>query len=314
MGNKRFLEDVIKGLQASPKYLQSKYFYDKKGDKLFEHIMRSRDYYLTRSELEIFKKQKKDIADAVLKTHKKVDVIALGPGDFSKTIYLFQELVSRNAIGKFFPIDISENIIARLQSRFDREFPGIPFQGFAGDYFERLPEVTMNSKNKRLVFFVGATIGNFLPDEMLSFCRELHHNLTKGDLVLIGFDLKKDPEKILAAYNDAEGWTTKFNLNLLRRINSELGGNFQIKNFKHYPVYDPQTGACKSFLISKKEQAVSVDHHQFHFHEGETIYMEVSQKYDIAGIQAAARDSGFRQITAFMDSNKNFVDVLWEVR
>lgn len=313
MGNRKFLEDVIKGLQSHPKYLQSKYFYDKKGDKLFENIMSSKEYYLTRSELEIFKKQKNEIADAVLKKHEKVDVIALGPGDFSKTIYLFKELISRNSVGQFFPIDISENIITTLRSGFRREFPDISFQGFAGDYFDQLPEVMKASKNRRIVFFIGATIGNFLPGEMLSFCKELNQNLDKGDLVLIGFDLKKDPRKILAAYNDSDGWTAKFNLNMLKRINSELGGDFQLKNFAHYPVYDPQTGACKSFLISKYDQAVSVGKNQFFFKKGETIYMEVSQKYDLAQIKAAAKESSFTQITSFIDSQENFIDVLWEV-
>lgn len=313
MDKKKFLKDVVSGLKSHPKQLFSKYLYDSRGDWLFERIMRTRDYYPTRCELEIFKNQRTVIADKVLRGKKKLDVIALGPGDSSKTIYLIEELVKRNAIDKYFPIDISEHIINTLRPMFSRRFPQISFNGLAGEYFDKLPDVLKISGNTRLVFFVGATIGNFLPEQMIHFCGQLKDNLQKKDMVLIGFDLKKDPRKILAAYNDTEGWTAKFNLNLLRRINRELGGNFNENKFVHFPTYDPLTGACKSFLISKNEQSVTIDKHTIAFTKGEPIHMEVSQKYELPEIEEAARSTGFKQIGAFMDEKKYFVDVLWEV-
>lgn len=313
MDKKRFLRDVVSGLKSEPKYLFSKYFYDSRGDKLFERIMRTKDYYPTRCELEIFKNQRSSIADQVLKGKKKLDIIALGPGDSSKTIYLIEELVNRGAIEKYFPIDISAHIIRTLKPVFIKKFPEISFNGMAGEYFDKLPKVLEISKNTRLVFFVGATIGNFLPDQMLDFCRHLRENLRRGDMVLIGFDLKKDPRKILAAYNDSEGWTARFNLNILRRINRELDGNFNESRFVHFPTYDPLSGACKSFLISKAEQQVHIDKYIFSFDRGEPVHTEVSQKYDPAQIERAAGISGFKQVAAYTDSKKYFVDVLWKV-
>lgn len=313
MSQNQFLKDVLSGLQAEPKYLLSKYFYDKKGDELFEQIMRCQDYYLTRCELEIFKKQKSLIADAVTNGKSKLDVIALGPGDFSKTIYLMQELYKRKLIDKCFPIDISENIIHNLRPMFTSAFPDISFHGLAGDYFKMLPEALRTSENPRLVLFVGATIGNFLPKEMLRFCRRLKNNLRKGDKVLIGFDLKKDPRKILAAYNDSEGWTAKFNLNLLKRTNRELNADFDIRQFAHYPTYDPATGTCKSYLVSTRDQQVTIGKNKIDFKMGEPVHTEVSQKYDLIQIKEAAEVSGFKQRAVFTDSKKYFVDVLWEV-
>lgn len=313
MNKEKFLHDVVVGLKSQPKYLLSKYFYDKRGDALFEKIMASPEYYLTRSELEIFKNQSGAIADAVRQDGEVVDIIALGPGDSSKTIHLIEELDKRKAVEKYFPIDISSNIICNLEPMMKEAFPEITFHGLAGEYFEQLPEVLRTSKNKRLVFFVGATIGNFIPSEMLGFCKQLHDKLHKGDMVLIGFDLKKDPQKILAAYNDKEGWTSRFNLNLLRRINEELDGDFDIESFTHYPTYDPLTGACRSFLVSAKSQQVSISGKQFLFAEGEPVYMEVSQKYHPIEIKAAAEQTGFRQIKSFTDSKEYFLDVLWEV-
>lgn len=313
LGRKKFFEDVIKGLQSKQKHLLSKYLYDAKGDELFEKIMRSKEYYLSKCELEIFKRQRETIADAVTEKGEKLDIIALGPGDLSKTIYLIRELAKRDKIEQCFPIDISSHVIQSLEPKFKKEFPKIAFHGLAGDYFEQLPVALKNSQNRRLVFFVGATIGNFLPDEMLRFCKKLRRNLRKGDRVLIGIDLKKDPRKILAAYNDKEGYTAQFNLNLLKRINKELDANFDLRKFVHFPSYSPLSGACRSFLISTSNQEVSVGRHGIKFKEGETIYMEVSQKYDLDEIKEVAKKCGYQQKTYFLDSKEYFVDVIWEV-
>ena len=308
----QFLTDVLKGLSTSPKYLESKYFYDKKGDELFQKIMASDEYYLTNCEMEILKEQKDKIADAVFKDEDKLDVIEFGAGDATKSIYLLKEFCKRGIIANYFPIDISENIIGMLKENIPNEIPGLNIQGLHGEYFDMLAEANRISKRKKLVLFLGANIGNFKFDAMPAFCQKLRSLLSEGDMVLIGFDLKKDPKKILAAYNDSEGITSQFNLNLLRRINRELNANFDLNQFEHYATYNPDSGACKSFLISLKEQNVCIDETTINFKKEETIFMEISQKYSVAQIDEIAVQCGFTPAAHFFDSKEYFVDVVWK--
>jgi len=306
----QFLQDILKGLQVSPKYLDSKYFYNKKGDELFQQIMALDEYYLTNSEMEILQNQKKEIANAVAPYASQVEVIEFGPGDATKSIYLLQELHNRNGLLKYFPIDISKNVIDKLQSDLPGRIPGLNLLGINGEYFESLAQLK-NSKNKKLLLFLGANIGNFKFNEVIPFCKKLHDLLNPGDLVLIGFDLKKDPRKILAAYNDAQGITAQFNLNLLRRINEELDGNFDMDAFEHYASYDPGTGAAKSYLVSMKEQEVLIHDTTIHFAKDETIFMEISQKYSVEEIYELCNETGFEQAGIFFDQKRYFADVLW---
>jgi dimethylhistidine N-methyltransferase len=305
-----FLKDVLHGLQSSPKYLDSKYFYDKKGDELFQKIMASDEYYLTNAEMEIFSKQSAQIADKVLNERKQIDVIEFGPGDAVKSIHLLKELACRNAMSNYFPIDISKNIISVLNKNLPKQIPGLCMQGFAGEYFEMLSEINKISFERKLVLFLGANIGNFKFNEMPVFCKNLHNLLASGDMVLIGFDLKKEPEKILAAYDDKSGYTKEFNLNLLRRINKELMADFEINNFRHYASYDPASGACKSFLISTKEQSVMLEGTEIKFEKNEPVFMEISQKYTAKEIDEILVQCGFEVVYHFFDSNKYFTDVL----
>jgi dimethylhistidine N-methyltransferase len=306
----QFLNDVLLGLQSSPKYLDSKYFYDKKGDELFQKIMASDEYYLTNAEMEIFSKQSAQIADNVLGEDKHLDVIEFGPGDAVKSVHLLKELSERKALANYFPIDISKNIIQVLSEALPKKIPGICISGFAGEYLEMLAAVNQFSGNRKLVLFLGANIGNFKFNQMHGFCKDLRSLLSKDDLVLIGFDLKKDPKKILAAYDDHEGFTTAFNLNLLHRINDELGGNFDVDSFEHFATYDPGTGACKSYLISTKKQSVTIKNERISFEKDEPVFMEISQKYSVEQIDQIAQECGFRVLSHFFDSNQYFVDVI----
>ena len=308
----QFLKDVLKGLQASPKYLNSKYFYDKKGDELFQKIMASEDYYLTNCEMEIFSKQTADIADAVLRNDPVLDVIEFGAGDATKSVFLLKELVKRNAINTYFPIDISKNIIDFLEKKLPGQLPQLNIHGLNGEYLEMLAQTNNFSTKRKLVLFLGANIGNFKFNEMPVFCKKLRGLLSPNDMVLIGFDLKKSPKKILAAYNDREGFTTQFNLNLLTRINNELNGNFDLKNFEHYATYDPESGACKSYLVSLKKQEVVIENEAIDFDKNEIIFMEISQKYSIGQIDETALSCGFAPYDCFFDSKKYFVDVVWK--
>ena len=158
---------------------------------------------------------------------------------------------------------------------------------------------------------MGGNIGNFTPPEAKKFCRQLRRHLQPGDLLMIGFDLKKHPQIILNAYNDAAGITRDFNLNLLHRINEELGADFDLNKFDHYPTYDPGTGACKSYLISLENQQVHIGTQSFDFAMHEPVYMEISQKYSLAETEILAMHSGFKPVANFFDTKSWFVDCLW---
>lgn len=308
----RFLEDVLKGLKATPKYLQSKYFYDKKGDALFQAIMNCDEYYLTNCELEIFSEQTSALASIIIQQHNDFDVVELGAGDALKSIFLLKELVDKKAIATYFPVDISNNIINLLNEKLPAQVPHLQIHGLNGEYLEMLRSAKTISDKIKLVLFLGSNIGNISLQEVPAFCKELRSQLSPGDMVLIGIDLKKNPKQILAAYNDSNGYTREFNLNLLHRINAELGGDFNVSSFDHYATYDPQTGACKSYLVSLKKQVVHIGSDSIAFRKDETIFMEISQKYTIEQTDEIAVHSGFIPVAHFFDKNKWFVDVIWK--
>jgi len=173
---------------------------------------------------------------------------------------------------------------------------------------------TLPSKSK-VVLFLGSNIGNFHPGQAVQFCSQLSQLLKKGDMLFIGFDLKKHPGTILNAYNDKQGFTRAFNLNLLSRMNRELNANFDTSQFEHFPTYDPETGTCKSFLISLKAQSVQIgNHNNVSFKENEAIQMEISQKYTLKETDQLADESGFEVVNHFFDARKWFVDCLWKCK
>lgn len=306
-----FYQDVIGGLQASQKYLQSKYFYDEAGDKLFQQIMASPEYYLTRCEMEIMQHQSP--AMAALFQGEPFDLVELGPGDATKSWHLLRELLKTRVHFTYYPIDISSNVIEWLEEKLPLGLPGLQLQGLNGEYMDRMEYVEHISQKRKIVLFMGANIGNMTMQQAILFCRQLHDRMRPGDLLLIGFDLKKDPGTILDAYNDKQGITRAFNLNLLKRINRELNADFDISQFEHYPVYDPGTGACKSYLISRIAQQVHIgDETVISFKENESIFMEISQKYSLEETYYLARQSGFSPMHEFYDSKNMFADILWQ--
>lgn len=307
-----FLDDVLKGLKSIPKKLDAKYFYDETGDLLFQKIMSCKEYYITRCEAEIFDTYASEIALALKNGFAEFDLIELGAGDASKTIYLLRELTNTDTRFCYVPIDISGSIIQYLEKNLRYELPELQVAGLNGEYLEMLEKVGQFSERKKAVLFLGGNIGNMDTAETIVFLKQLRAKLNKGDRVLIGFDLKKNPEIILAAYNDSLGFTRAFNLNLLERINRELGADFDINTFTHYPTYDPVSGSCKSYLVSKQAQHISIANETISFKEGEPVYMELSQKYDLPQIWSMATSAGFRQLSLFSDSKNWFVDAVWE--
>jgi L-histidine N-alpha-methyltransferase len=311
-----FCRDVVNGLQSEPKHLHSKYFYDKEGDRLFQRIMNCGEYYPFACELEIFSQQTEMLAKVITKTGATIDLIELGAGDCTKTSYLLEELVNQEADFTYLPIDISENIIDYLNGHLPLTIPGLRVNGLNGEYFEMLGRAADHSENKKVVLFLGSNIGNMPPEEAEEFCINLRKHLRPGELAVIGIDLKKCPATILAAYNDKEGITREFNLNLLRRINRELNADFDLNQFQHYPVYDPGTGGCKSYLISLKNQQVTIPCEngmtKIHFKENEPVFMEISQKYSIKEMEAMGRNARFQPVANFFDKKGWFMDAIWE--
>lgn len=309
----QFYGDVITGLRATPKHLNSKYFYDAAGDKLFQDLMNCDEYYPTNCETEIFAEKTADICKAIIGKGDAFDLIELGAGDATKSSYLLQYLLEQQADFTYLPIDISENVISYLNITLPVTLPGLQITGLNGEYFDMLKKAASISDKRKVVLFLGSNIGNMPVSEAEAFCRELRNHLSSGDLLLVGMDLKKNPKTVLAAYNDKGGITKRFNLNLLERINRELNADFDTTQFDHYPTYDPETGACKSYLISLVDQQIKINGVEtIRFAKDEYIYMEISQKFTIAQTDNMAVKASFKPVNHFFDSKKWFIDVIWE--
>lgn len=309
-----FAADVFEGLASNPRRLSSKWFYDERGDALFQQIMGMPEYYLTDCELEIFQTAGPELLNAI--GNRSFDLIELGAGDGTKTQFLIEQFLAAGANFTYRPIDISAHAIEILGNLIRRRWPTLPFKPVQDDYFSALDRLGKSQGDHlRLVLFPGANIGNFAPEEAVQFLRHLRKFLREGDLLLVGFDLKKDPAIILAAYNDPAGYTAAFNLNLLRRINEELGADFQLDQWKHWETYNPVSGATRSYLVSLADQSVRLPDYgrQFRFDAWEPIEVEISQKYDRPEIEAMLQQAGFTFLRHLEDPRGYFSDALARV-
>jgi len=310
-----FKQDVIKGLSADVKFLSSRYFYDAIGDRIFQEIMAMPSYYLTRAEGEIFNLRKKEIFQA-LNFKDNFNLVELGAGDGQKTKVLLRSFLQEKARFQYLPIDISPHVLAELEASLAKEIPDLKVKTMANEYFEALEKLKNLSSEPKLVLFLGSNIGNFPKGKAEAFMSNLGDKLAQGDKVLMGVDLKKDPAKILAAYSDKTGITAGFNLNILDRINKELGANIAVENFDHYASYNPQNGECRSYLICRKAQEIKLKDHpeSFYLDEYACIHTEISKKYSPAELEALADETGFNVVQKFYDSQKQFCDILIEKR
>lgn len=307
-----FAQDILSGLRSDPKRLPSKYFYDAAGDELFREIMELPEYYLSRTEYALLESRKEDIGRVL--GSLPFDIIEPGAGSGEKTRILLRHFLMKGLVFRYVPIDISSNALDLLREDLEQELPGLEVQTLAGDYFRELAALPFVEGRRRLVLFLGSNIGNYTFPEAQDLLRLIAGSLRPGDLLLIGFDMKKDPARILAAYNDSAGVTRDFNLNLLTRINRELGADFDLSAFRHWAVYNPLSGACESYLISLKDQTVRLEAlgEEVRFEAWEAIYMELSQKYDIAAIEGLAAGAGFGRKQAFFDEGNGYLLDLWE--
>ncbi len=309
-----FAQDVFEGLTDDPKHLSSKYFYDDEGSRLFQKIMKLPEYYLTRSEQEIFREQTEDIYTAFQGDQSEFDLIELGAGDGTKTSLLVEHFLRRKCKFRYVPIDISSEALNFLTKKFRSEFPNLDIQTEQGDYFKTLETFHEKTDKRKIILFLGSNIGNFSEEQALGFFKHLREVMNNNDLIFIGFDLHKNPKTILNAYDDSLNVTARFNLNLLKRINRELDANFETDNFLHYAGYHPLERAARSFLISQKKQTVEIKalDRKFEFEQWEPIFMEVSQKYNLEMIETLANKSGFEIIKNFFDENRFYTNSLWK--
>lgn len=306
-----FAEDTFKGLSSYPKYLYSKYIYDKKGDKLFQKIMDMPEYYLTSSEYDILQFNKVDISET-FSSDAGVDLIELGAGDGKKTKILLKQFVEKGYKFDYLPIDISQNVLDELEQSLKKEIPEVNVKVQQGTYFKTLEKLSEYNSRKKVILVLGSNIGNLSHEEAVEFLGNIAQAMSDDDMLFMGFDQKKHPQVILDAYNDPAGITSEFNKNLLVRINSELDGEFNTDSFLHWETYDPETGTAKSFLVSKIQQQVKINKLELEikFDAWETIHTEISQKYDDAIVNWLADEAGLTVERSFGDKEncyKNYI-------
>ncbi|MEQ8811442.1 MAG: L-histidine N(alpha)-methyltransferase, partial [Imperialibacter sp.] len=280
---------------------------------LFQKIMQLDEYYLSRAEYAIFDQNKELLLQHFADQGRAFHMMEFGAGDGWKTKVLLHHFVRQHADFDYRPIDISGNVLEKLESSLTNELPSLQVQGMEGEYFEVLSQMQKTDGQRKVVLFLGSNIGNFRQKQAIGFLSTLRASLTDGDMVLIGFDMKKDPHVIRNAYDDAQGVTRDFNMNLFSRLNTELGTNFDLAKFKHYQSYDPQSGECKSYLISLADQEVTMQATRatYHFKKWEPIHVEISRKFDFETINELAASSGFDVVKNLRDKDEYFTDSLW---
>ena len=284
-----FLEDVVAGLSLPQKALPPKYFYDAIGSKLFEKICRLPEYYLTRAELSLTKANLSSIARFA---GKGCELLEYGSGEGLKTRLLIRALRPK----AYLPVDISPSALEHAARRLSREFPWLRILPVCGDFSRPLDLPA--AKAARVAYFPGSTIGNLTPEEAHGF---LSRSRAHARRMLIGTDLRKDANLLHAAYNDSRGVTAAFNLNLLARINRELGADFDLRRFSHYAFYNAAHGRIEMHLVSLQEQKIRIGAHRFAFERGESIHTENSYKYSVEGFRALAGAAGFEGKKTWID-------------
>lgn len=294
-----FARDAVDDLSQHPKRLSPKYFYDAAGSELFEAITRLPEYYPTRTELGILRDKSREIAAII---PGGAALIEFGAGATTKVRVLLENC----AFGAYVPVDISGDFILAQAEALRRDFPALAVYPLAADFTAPFTLPGAMARMPKVGFFPGSTIGNFEPDEACRFLRSAREILGEGAQMIVGADLEKDERVLFDAYNDAAGVTARFNLNLLVRMNRELGGNFDLSAFTHRAVYNRERHRIEMHLISKKSQTVRMLGTSFSFRTGESIHTENSYKYSINRFAALARKSGWKVRESWTDRAKMF--------
>jgi dimethylhistidine N-methyltransferase len=299
--NGNLLAEAIAGLSASPRTLPCKFFYDERGSELFQKICELPEYYVTRAELQILKTHGRDIAKEL---GPGIELIGLGTGAGTKTRFLLDELLKPVA---YVPVDISSEQLQQSSALFRKQFPDLEVLPVSADYLRPVALPTPKRKpSRKVVYFPGSTIGNFEPDVALDFLRRIRRVCDDNGGLLIGVDLQKDYGVLERAYNDAQGITAQFNLNLLARLNRELGADFNLDHWKHRAIYNAAAGRIEMHLLSERDQTVHLRDREFRFRAGEKIVTEFSYKHTPEGFAAIAARANFRLARMWTDDARLF--------
>lgn len=296
-----FLDDVLVGLSDPQKTLNPKYFYDVRGCELFDTICGLPEYYPTRTEMAVMQMHAPEMARHL---GRRCVLIEYGSGTSHKTRVLIAEL----APVAYVPIDIAGEQLRVSAIQLAEAFPRLKITAVCGDYTRsfHLPEIDDVRAHRRVIYFPGSTIGNFTVPEAEEFLRNAAMLAGAAGAMLVGVDLKKDHALLHAAYNDARGITAEFNLNLLARINRELGADFDLSAFRHHAFYNAGAGRIEMHLVSLRAQRVTLDGRSFDFRPGETIHTENSYKYSVEEFQQLARSAGFEPAAYWTDTQRLF--------
>jgi dimethylhistidine N-methyltransferase len=290
-----FADHVISGLGESPKWMSAKYFYDATGSELFEQITRLPEYYPTRTELKILEQNAQEMVSSI---PLAAALVEFGAGSSKKARIMLR---AAPQIAAYVPVDISGEFLTQEAAALKRDMPNIAVLPVVAD-FTRDFELPAQIRNRpRVGFFPGSTIGNFEPQDAAEFLRQAARILGTGATMIVGIDLIKDETVLNAAYDDAAGVTARFNLNVLTRMNRELGGNFDLSAFRHRAYYNAADRRIEMHLESLKDQTVTVAGHTFAFREGETIHTESSYKYTVDSFRALATGAGWRPAATWTD-------------
>jgi len=295
-----FATEVLTGLSRKPRSIPCRFLYDARGSELFEQITELDEYYPTRTEIGLLERHAGDIAHIV---GEDVAIVEFGSGSSRKTEVLIAAL---RKLAAYVAIDISPAALSEAAMRLRDRFPGLRVITVTGDFNGPIRLPASVSTARKLGFFPGSTIGNLGKSEAIGFLKNAGALLGDDSALLIGVDLKKDESVLVPAYDDREGVTAAFNLNLLTRINRELGGTFDLAKFAHEAVYNADAGRMEIYITSREDQDVEVLGQQFSFARGERIHTENSHKYDLADITAMAEQAGWTHPRAWVDDDKLF--------
>lgn len=301
-------EEVAAGLAASPRTLPPRFFYDGNGSLLFEKITALPEYYLTRAEQAILEDH---AAEIVAAAGPRVAIVEFGSGSSTKTRLLIEAALARQETLHYVPIDISADFLEETAQDLLRSYPGLVITALAAEYHDAVREIPV-TEEPRLILFLGSNIGNFEDADAAEFLRKIAQAMRPEDRLLVGFDLCKDPRVIEAAYNDSAGVTAQFNLNVLRRINEELGADFDLDAWRHHAPFVDERSRVEMLLVSERDQAVTVDAlgRRYHFAAGEPIRTEVSTKYTLEAVTRLASSAGLLLERWWMDRQEDFGEVL----
>ena len=305
---------VSEGLLSRPKWLPAWLFYDTAGSQLFNQITELPEYYLTRTERSIFS----DFSDEMIRKAAGSDalrIVELGAGSADKTRLLLNAAVDRQDTVIYEPVDVSASALVEAQERIEREISGVLVMPRVEDYTKGLELDAVAMGERRLVLYIGSSIGNFEPDEALQLLKNVREALAAGDSILLGVDLVKDKSTLLAAYNDAAGVTAAFNMNMLTRLNRELGADFDLSAFAHRAVWNEGRSRIEMHLASGKRQRVNIPalELKINFEAGETIHTENSYKYRPGQVEETLSSAGFTPVKTWMDGEKRFAVCLARV-